>query len=498
MQISLTKVSDVKKLSVRVILVSQQKSGKQNKLKMDDVSKETTELIEAAAKAGEFEGKANECQLYRNANLEGATHLLFVGLGDTKAIDEETLRSAAGTTFKALKSVKAASSAVSLDQITGFAKSGAQAFVEGLQLSDYSMDEYKTAKDKKQKTMKLSLLYSKAPNATLKKQITSAETIAECVNFSKRLGDLPGNKMTPEILANEVVNAAKGTKLKVTVWDKARIKKERFGGLMGVNLGSANDPRFIIMKYTGNPSTKKHVAFVGKGLTFDAGGISIKPSAGMDEMRYDMCGGANVIGTLLAVAKLGLKVNVVGYVPSTENMLGGLATKPGDILTFRNGKTAEVLNTDAEGRLILADGLSYASEQKPAAIVDAATLTGAMVVALGNTYTGFFTTDEKVRGKVEEAGKESGENVWAMPIHKDHHSDMKGQFADLSNISSFRGAGSSTAAAFLSNFVGEGIPYVHFDIAGTAWNCGNRLSYVPPKGATGCMIRTFVELAKKL
>ena len=211
-----------------------------------------------------------------------------------------------------------------------------------------------------------------------------------------------------------------------------------------------------------------------------------------------MCGGANVIGTLLAVAKLGLKVNVVGYVPSTENMLGGLATKPGDILTFRNGKTAEVLNTDAEGRLILADGLSYASEQKPAAIVDAATLTGAMVVALGNTYTGFFTTDEKVRGKVEEAGKESGENVWAMPIHKDHHSDMKGQFADLSNISSFRGAGSSTAAAFLSNFVGEGIPYVHFDIAGTAWNCGNRLSYVPPKGATGCMIRTFVELAKKL
>jgi leucyl aminopeptidase len=269
------------------------------------------------------------------------------------------------------------------------------------------------------------------------------------------------------------------------------------GGLLGVAQGSDQEPRFIIMEYKGAAASKKPLCFVGKGLTFDSGGVSIKPGAGMHEMKYDMQGGAAVIGAMLAIAKLKLKVNVVAYVPSTENMINGSATKPGDVLVARNGKTVEVLNTDAEGRLILMDAIAYASEKKPAAIVDTATLTGAMVIALGNSHTGFFSNDEKLVKKIEEAAKVTNEAVWHMPLCQDHHDDMKGLHADLSNLSATRGAGSATAAAFLSNFVGEGIPWAHMDIAGTAWNVGNRLNYCTSKGASGCLVRTFVELARK-
>ena len=292
--------------------------------------------------------------------------------------------------------------------------------------------------------------------------------------------------------------AFRGTSVKVQVWDKVRLKKEKMGGLLGVSNGSDQEPQFIIMEYKGAKASEKPVVFVGKGLTFDCGGISIKPSAAMEEMKYDMCGGANVIGTLLAIAKLKLKMNVVGLVPATENLVNGSATKPGDVHTARNGKTFEVNNTDAEGRLILADALSYATELQPKVIIDAATLTGAMVMALGNIHTGYFTRSQDLVKKVNSAAQVSGELTWQMPLTDYHVSDMKGTFADLSNISSGKGAGSATAAAFLEQFVGEGIPWAHFDIAGTGWAVGNRLNYCPKKGASGVMIRTFVELAKSL
>jgi leucyl aminopeptidase len=236
---------------------------------------------------------------------------------------------------------------------------------------------------------------------------------------------------------------------------------------------------------------------VGKGLTFDTGGISLKPGAKMEEMKYDMGGGAAVIGTMLAIAQLKLKINAIAFVPATENMPGSKATKPGDVHTARNGKTFEVNNTDAEGRLILSDALCWASEQKPAAIIDAATLTGAMVVALGNIHTGYYTRNSALKNKIEKAAGETGELVWNMPLTDAHAKDMKGTFADLSNISSAGGAGSATAAAFLEQFVDGDIPWAHFDVAGTAWACGNRLSYCTPKGATGVMVRTFVEVAKQ-
>jgi leucyl aminopeptidase len=216
----------------------------------------------------------------------------------------------------------------------------------------------------------------------------------------------------------------------------------------------------------------------------------------MEEMKYDMCGGAAVIATMLALAKLKAKVNVIGLVPSSENLPDGAALKPGDIFYARNGKSVEVFNTDAEGRLILADALSYGSELKPAAMFDAATLTGAILIALGNTHTGVFTRDRKLMGKIQGAADSSGELVWSMPLTDFHGDDMKGTHADLCNISNSRLAGSATAAAFLEQFVEPGIPWAHFDIAGTAWNVSGRFPYCPRKGASGIIVRTFVELAE--
>ena len=302
--------------------------------------------------------------------------------------------------------------------------------------------------------------------------------------------------MTPTILANEVKAYTKNTRIKTIIWDKKKIEKENMGGLYGVSLGSSQEPRFIIMEYKGGKASKKPVILVGKGLTFDSGGISIKPSKAMDEMKFDMCGGAAVIGAMLAIEKLSLKVNATGLISSSENMPGQSANKPGDILKARNGKTMEVLNTDAEGRLVLADALSYACEQKPEVIFDAATLTGAMIVALGDIFTGLFTKNKPLVERVKKASLKTGERIWQMPLVEEHTEDMKSTFADVANMSSVRGASSSTAAAFLEHFVDKSIPWAHFDIAGTAWNTDNRLEYCSKRQASGVLVRTFVELAR--
>ncbi|MFP5518804.1 MAG: leucyl aminopeptidase [Bdellovibrionia bacterium] len=447
-------------------------------------------------------GKHLEAITFREMNFSGFRHVVVVGLGKENELDHESVRQSVAAGFEAAKGLKSKEVALHFDGITTNKKEASdflKAVAEGLMLASYSFDELKSKKDEKSKKTPEDVFHvvtKLASDKNLKKCFEDGIILGSCVNFSRRLGDMPGNLMTPTILADHAVQAAKGTSLKVTVWDKARLEKEKMGGLLGVSRGSAQDPRFIIMEYKGAAASKKPVVFVGKGLTFDCGGISIKPSAGMEEMKFDMCGGANVIGTMLAIAKLKLKVNVIGLVPATENLAGPAATKPGDVHTARNGKTFEINNTDAEGRLILADALSYATEQNPQFIVDAATLTGAMVVALGNTHTGYFTRSKEMKSAIEKAAVVSGEWVWHMPLCDHHVKDMQGTYADLSNISSGKGAGSATAAAFLEQFVGEGIPWAHFDIAGTGWAVGNRLNYCSKKGASGVMIRTFVELAK--
>jgi leucyl aminopeptidase len=487
-------------LSTLVLLFAKdKKSGKPSGGKLGAL---VQKLVDNAVADAAFTGGAKESVFYRECNADGYKNVLLVGLGESP--DTESLRVAGAVVLNGLKAHKLTSAGIAGEAILKTAKDSAgalQAFVEGLELAAYDFTDFKSKKKTEGKKDKptleqVSVLLSSAPSAALQSALKRAEILVECQNFVRWLGDCPGNFMTPTRLADEAVKMAKGTGLKVTVWDKARIKKENFGGLYAVSIGSDQEPRFIIMEYKGGGAGKKPVCFVGKGLTFDSGGISIKPSAAMEEMKYDMCGGAAVIGTMLALAKLKVKVNALGLVPSSENMPGPSATKPGDIYTARNGKTVEVFNTDAEGRLILGDALAFGSEQKPAVMFDTATLTGAILVALGNTHTGVFTRDVKLRKRIQEASDKTGELCWAMPLTDTHVDDMKGTHADLCNISSGRMAGSSTAAAFLEQFVDKDLPWAHFDIAGTAWNVGGRLPYHPKKSASGVIMRTFVELAE--
>lgn len=446
----------------------------------------------------QISGSFKECSFYRKFN--GSNHLMVVGLGNSAELSPERLRQAVGHALKSLSSLR-------LPKVTLLAETALtlvkkkedflSAMTEGVLLATYHFDYLKSKRDDAKKIESVLLAFKNKPSASLKKAFDESLILSKATNFSRFLGDTPGNLMNPTVLAQQAQKMARGTRLKVTVWDKNRITKERMGAFLSVAQGSAQPPRLIIMEYKGNPTSKKRVCFVGKGLTFDSGGISIKPSPSMDEMKYDMCGGAAVIGTMMAISQMKLKINVVGLVPATENMPGPQATKPGDIFVCRNGKTVEVNNTDAEGRLILGDTIAYISEQNPTAIIDVATLTGAMSIALGNIYTGFFSRDEALVKTILKAAEQSGERLWRMPLCDEHSEDIKGTFADISNISAQKGAGSSTAAAFLEHFVGKGIPWVHFDIAGTAWHVGNRLPYCS-KGASGVMVRTFVALATLL
>lgn len=474
--------------------------------KPKDLSPKTKALLDQSYSEQTFGGDKRETILYRGGGDNGE-NILFVGLGEAKKVDPEHIRVTAAVTWGALKASKTSSAGLLLDGLTKVVKdaeAATQALAEGLLLSAYEFTEFKSkpkekkGDDKKEKKeLKAIELLAKTPNSAMAKGLKTAEILIECQNFARRLGDTPSNYKNPTMLANEAVKALKGSGAKVTVWDKARIKKENMGGLLAVAQGSVQEPRFIIMEYNGAGAKKAPVCFVGKGITFDTGGISIKPSAQMEEMKYDMCGSAAVIATILACAKLKLKVNVLGLVSAAENMPDGNAWKPGDVYYARNGKTVEVFNTDAEGRLVLGEALVYGSEHKPVAMFDAATLTGAILIALGNTHTGVFTRDEKLMKKIQDAADTTGELVWHMPITDWHVEDMRGTHADLCNISNGRNAGSSTAAAFLEQFVGEGIPWAHFDIAGTAWNIASRFPYHPRKGASGIIMRTFVELAQK-
>jgi len=491
------------KTDLNTLVVFATKDKKSGKANFGKIPADVQKWAKAAQDDAQFSGDKKETLFFRHADAGGYTNVLFVGIGEP---GREALRVAGCMTYGALKAHKVTSAAIFGDTVTKVLKipgSATQSLAEGILLAAYEFTEHKTkgkkdGKDDKKKPVleSITIATSGAPNAADVKALARAEILTECQNFARYLGDQPGNYMTPTMLADAAAKAAKGTKLKVTAWDKARIKKENMGGLLAVNQGSTEEPRFIIMEYNGGGKGSKPIVFVGKGLTFDTGGISIKPSQSMEEMKYDMCGGAAVIGTMLALAKLKAKVNAIGLVPSTDNMPGPDSFKPGDIYYARNGKSVEVFNTDAEGRLILGDALAYGSELKPGLMVDAATLTGAILVALGNIHTGVFTRSKDVMGKIQKAAEQTGELVWHMPLVDFHGEDMRGTHADLCNISGGRNAGSCTAAAFLEEFVEKSIPWAHFDIAGTAWNVANRHPYHPKKGASGVMVRTFVELAE--
>jgi leucyl aminopeptidase len=290
------------------------------------------------------------------------------------------------------------------------------------------------------------------------------------MDFAKTLGNLPGNVCTPAYLADQAKALARDHGLKVEVLERKQIEALRMGAFLAVAQGSALTPRLIVLQYQGASSRSAPIALVGKGITFDTGGISIKPAGEMDEMKFDMCGAASVLGTLRAIAEMKLKINVVGVIPACENMPSGTATRPGDIVTTMSGQTVEILNTDAEGRLILCDALTYVTRFKPRTVIDIATLTGACVIALGHHHSGLFAREDALAAELLDAGRDSGDTCWRMPLDEEYHEQLKSRFADVANIGG-RAGGSVTAACFLSRFTKD-YDWAHLDIAGTAWKSG--------------------------
>lgn len=321
-----------------------------------------------------------------------------------------------------------------------------------------------------------------------------AVELGRSVNLARQLGNTTPHDKCPEKLAERAAAEAIASGCSVEVWDEDRCRSERFGGLLGVSAGSTRPPRFVIVKYSGKGADQPHYALVGKGVTFDSGGLSLKPSGSMEDMKNDMTGAAVVLSVVTRVARLKLPVNVVAYMPMTENMTGGLATKLGDVLTMRDGTTVEILNTDAEGRLILADALAYAAEQKPVSIIDLATLTGACMVALGHRIAGLCSNSDTLADELMASTKLAGERLWRLPIDDDFKDQLKSNVADLKNVGS-KGGGAITAAKFLQHFVGE-TPWAHLDIAGPSWSDAD--SATRDAGGTGCYVATLVQwLAEK-
>jgi leucyl aminopeptidase len=412
----------------------------------------------------------------------GQRRVLLAGLGKRDELNGEKGRVAAAAV--AAKATELGTVSLSWDTPEGVAGP----IVEGTLLRLYSFDRYKTAKDDDSGGVESLEL---AGEGVDEGAVSRARVVADAQNRARDLQNLPGNVATPTFLAERAGEIADQYEtLEVELLDREAIVGLGMGAFAAVAQGTYQEPRLIVLRYRGG-DTGPHLGYVGKAVTFDTGGISIKPSAKMQEMKFDMSGGAAVIESLGAIAELGLPVTITAVVPATENMPSGRSVKPGDIVTAMNGKTIEVNNTDAEGRLILADALSYAVEQGAERIVDLATLTGAIIVALGSTYAGLFSNDDDWCEAVRAAGDETGELGWRLPLHPEYFELTKGQYADLTNASDQRKAMSIYAAEFLRQFVSDK-PWVHMDIAGTAWGLGR--DYVG-KGASGFGVRTLVELA---
>ncbi len=439
-----------------------------------------------------LKGKRGEILTVPTLGTIAASTVLLVGVGKRGKVTADDLRRAAGKVAGAMNKVKRV--ATTLPQCVRNAEQAVQATVEGVLLGSYTFDGYKSSKgDKKENAPKLKdvVLVGKSADARRAKQaIARAEILASSIAFTRDIVNTPSLDATPEWVAAQARKMAKETGLKVKVWTPAELEKGGFGGILGVGRGSANPPRMVELSYSGGRASQKPVGLVGKGITFDSGGLSIKDAKNMEWMKADKSGAAAMLGAMRAIALLKPKINVVAAIPLAENMPGGKAIRPGDVLRHRNGATSEVLNTDAEGRLVLADALAFLAEKKPAAIIDAATLTGACMVALGDQLYGVFGNDDGLVREVLAAGKATGEPGWELPLWDGYRSMIDSPVADIKNIGGPYG-GAITAALFLKEFVGD-TPWVHLDVAGTAFaKSGTDTS---PAGATGSPVRTVVRL----
>ena len=450
-------------------------------------------LARKLAASGELSGKPLEMTLVHAPRGLKAARLLLVGAGKREKFDAAALRRIAGAALRYLK-------ARSVKQFTFLLRenepveAAAQAVAEGAFAANFESDKYKTDK-KDAKSLDSIVLtgFSERDRPSAEKGLARGRVIADAQNFARDLVNEPSNILTPKVLGEKAAAMAKEAGLSVDILDEKRIADLKMGALLSVAQGSVEPPRVMVVTYTpANPKPGAPViGLIGKAVTFDTGGISIKPSDGMEKMKYDMAGGATMLGVMRALAALKPGVKVICVVPSTENMPGGRAQKPGDIQTAMSGKTIEVLNTDAEGRLILADGIHYAKQLGATHLIDAATLTGAIVVALSNINVGVFGSDQPFTDKLLASAKATGEKMWQMPIDDDYREFIKGTVADIQNIGSGKGGGAITGAMFIKEFTGDS-PWIHLDIAGTAWNDDAKPWLA--KGPTGVALRTLIHL----
>jgi leucyl aminopeptidase len=440
---------------------------------------------------GDLEDKAGSLlSLYGPPGL-AVSRIILVSLGKTEEFGDKAYRDALGAVAKALGAARASEAAVCLIDVEVPGRDpawNAQTATRIIADAGYRFSlPGKPAKEAENtpKLKTVTLLTKRKVTSQVETAIKRGQAIAEGMALAKDLGNLPGNICTPSHLAQTAKDLAKQFKLKAEVLDHEAMEKLGMGALLSVARGSHEPPRFIVLQYKGGKAKEAPVVLVGKGITFDTGGISLKPSGEMDEMEYDMCGAASVLGTLKAAAMMALPLNVVGLIPTTENMPGGSATKPGDIVTSMSGQTIEVLNTDAEGRLVLCDALTYAERFKPACVVDIATLTGACVVALGKIPSGLLANDDALSAELVNRGQESGDRVWPMPLWDEYQDLLKSNFADMANTGG-RYAGTITAACFLAR-TAKAYTWAHLDSAGTAWVSGDA------KGATGRPVPLLAE-----
>ncbi len=444
---------------------------------IDDASKGYLITI---LKSGDMEGKLGSTLLLHYLPNIASERVLLVGLGKESEFDERAYRKAVAASIKALSNGGVETAGSFLSELV-VKKHNAHwkiaQLVEVALDNCYRFDHYKTTKPEYKGMIRLVINVEKSDTDAAEAGLKQGLAVASGVSFAKDLGNLPPNVCTPTYLAEQAQALAQTHNVKVEVLERAEMEKLGMGSFLGVAQGSVQPPKLIVLHHNGGKKNQKPVVLVGKGITFDTGGISLKPGAEMDEMKYDMCGAASVLGTFKAIAEMNLAINVVGVIPTCENMPDGNAIRPGDVLTSMSGQTIEVLNTDAEGRLILCDALTYAERFEPDAVVDIATLTGACVIALGHHASGLFSNKDSLAAELLKAGEASLDRAWHMPMWDDYQPQLDTNFADMANIGG-RAGGSITAACFLSRFTKK-YDWAHLDVAGTAWKSGKE------KGGTG-------------
>src|SRR5213080_3245803 len=485
-----------KKIDAQALAIAVFKDDKADHGLLKELDAATGGLINRVIETEEFKAKEGEAAYFHIADSElKAQRLLLIGCGERDAYKTQQVSQMAGTAARFLRSKNAKSVAI-IPRAEGDVEKASQSVIAGAIMGLFEPDKYRT-KDKEQRELdRVVVAIEGADEKVLKRGAERGRIIGESVNFTRDLANEPGVFMTPTILADRAKEVARKFGLSVDVLDQKQMEKLGMGSLLGVARGSDEPPKLIIMTYQPPRFRGKKdglLALVGKGVTFDSGGISLKPGENMELMKYDMTGAATVIGTMRAIAQLKPSVPVLGVAPCTENLPSGKATKPGDVLRAMTGKTIEVINTDAEGRLILSDAICYAKKLGAKRIIDMATLTGAVSIALGDVNTAVLGTDQSLIDEIIAAGKEVGEKFWQLPLDKEYTRQIKSDIADIKNVGGKK-AGTITAAAFLKEFA-EDTPWAHLDIAGTAW--GDAATPYRSKGPTGVAVRTLVEFIER-